>query len=69
MSLYRDKAVVLRTYDLREADRIIVMMTENYGKVEPSLKAFARQNLSSAHDLSHSVTLMFYFRRLVEILT
>ncbi|MFM8776870.1 MAG: DNA repair protein RecO, partial [Actinomycetota bacterium] len=33
MTLYRDKAVVLRTYDLREADRIIVMMTENHGKV------------------------------------
>ena len=33
MSLYRDKAIVLRTYDLREADRIIVMMTEEHGKV------------------------------------
>ncbi|MBM3805019.1 MAG: DNA repair protein RecO [Actinobacteria bacterium] len=33
MTLYRDKAVVLRTYDLREADRIIVMMTESHGKV------------------------------------
>jgi len=33
VSLYRDKAVVLRTYDLRESDRIIVMMTEQHGKV------------------------------------
>ena len=33
MSLYRDKAIVLRNYDLREADRIIVMMTEEHGKV------------------------------------
>lgn len=33
MSSYRDKAVVLRTYDLREADRIIVMMTAEHGKV------------------------------------
>lgn len=33
MSLYRDKAIVLRTYDLKEADRIIVMMTEEHGKV------------------------------------
>jgi len=38
VSLYRDKAVVLRTYDLREADRIIVMMTENYGKVRAVAK-------------------------------
>ena len=33
MSLYRDHAVVLRTYDLRESDRIIVMMSEQHGKV------------------------------------
>ena len=33
MSSYRDKAVVLRTYDLRESDRIIVMMSEEHGKV------------------------------------
>lgn len=33
MSLYRDKAIVLRTYDFKEADRIIVMMTEEHGKV------------------------------------
>lgn len=33
MNSYRDKAVVLRTYDMREADRIIVMMTESHGKV------------------------------------
>lgn len=33
MSLYRDKAIVLRTYDLRESDRIIVMMSEEHGKV------------------------------------
>ena len=38
MSLYRDKAVVLRTYDLREADRIIVMMSENHGKVRAIAK-------------------------------
>lgn len=38
MSLYRDRAVVLRTYDLREADRIIVMMTENHGKVRAVAK-------------------------------
>ena len=38
MSLYRDKAIVLRTYDLREADRIIVMMTESHGKVRAVAK-------------------------------
>ena len=33
MSLYREKAVVLRTYKFGEADRIVVMLCENSGKV------------------------------------
>jgi DNA repair protein RecO (recombination protein O) len=31
--LYRDHGIVLRTYKLGEADRIVVLMTENRGKV------------------------------------
>ncbi len=31
--LYRDTAVVLRTYKLGEADRIVVLLTEDHGKV------------------------------------
>lgn len=38
MSVYRDKAVVLRNYKLGESDRIIVMMTENHGKVRAVAK-------------------------------
>ena len=33
MSLYRDYAIVLRTYKLGEADRIVVLMTRSHGKV------------------------------------
>jgi DNA repair protein RecO (recombination protein O) len=33
VSLYRDSGVVLRTYKLRESDRIVVLMTEQHGKV------------------------------------
>lgn len=33
MTLYRDAGVVLRTYKLRESDRIVVIMTEQHGKV------------------------------------
>ena len=36
--LYRDTGVVLRTYKLAEADRIIVMMTEAHGKVRAVAK-------------------------------
>jgi DNA repair protein RecO (recombination protein O) len=38
MSLVRDKGVVLRTYRLGEADRIIVFMTEMHGKVRAVAK-------------------------------
>ncbi|MEO5723979.1 MAG: DNA repair protein RecO [Ilumatobacteraceae bacterium] len=36
--LYRDTAVVLRTYRLGEADRIIVLLTEHHGKVRAVAK-------------------------------
>ncbi len=36
--LYRDRAVVLRTYKLGESDRIIVLMTEQHGKVRAVAK-------------------------------
>lgn len=38
MSLYRDTGVVLRTYKLGEADRIIVLMTAEHGKVRAVAK-------------------------------
>jgi DNA repair protein RecO (recombination protein O) len=36
--LYRDTGVVLRTYKLGEADRIVVVMTEHHGKVRAVAK-------------------------------
>jgi DNA repair protein RecO (recombination protein O) len=36
--LYRDTAVVLRTYKLGEADRIIVLLTEEHGKIRAVAK-------------------------------
>jgi DNA repair protein RecO (recombination protein O) len=38
MSLLRDSAVVLRTYRLGEADRIVVLLTEHHGKVRAVAK-------------------------------
>jgi len=35
---YRDNAIVLRTYKLGEADRIIVLLTEHHGKVRAVAK-------------------------------
>ena len=33
MPTYRDRAVVLRTYKLGEADRIISMLSRDHGKI------------------------------------
>jgi DNA repair protein RecO (recombination protein O) len=42
MSLFRDTGVVLRTYRLGEADRIIVLLTEGHGKVRAVAKGVRR---------------------------
>lgn len=38
MTNYRDNAIVLRTYKLGEADRIVVLLTEHHGKVRAVAK-------------------------------
>ncbi len=40
--LYRDTGVVLRTYRLGEADRIVVFLTENHGKVRAVAKGIRK---------------------------
>jgi DNA repair protein RecO (recombination protein O) len=42
MSLFRDQGVVLRTYRLGEADRIVVLLTEQHGKVRAVAKGVRR---------------------------
>jgi DNA repair protein RecO (recombination protein O) len=42
MTLFRDHGVVLRTYRLGEADRIIVFMTEQHGKVRAVAKGIRK---------------------------
>ena len=44
MSLFRDRGVVLRTYRLGEADKIIVFLTERHGKVRAVAKGVRRTN-------------------------
>ena len=42
MSLYRDVGVVLRTWKLGEADRIVVIFTPEHGKVRAVAKGVRR---------------------------
>ncbi|MGH8996426.1 MAG: DNA repair protein RecO, partial [Acidimicrobiales bacterium] len=57
MSLYRDSGVVLRTYKMGEADRIVVMLTEHHGKVRAVAKGVRRTSSkfgSRLEPLSHT---------------
>ncbi len=65
--LYRDTAVVLRTYKLGEADRIVVLLTEHHGKVRAVAKG-VRKTMSKfgarLEPLSHVKLLLYQGREL-----
>ena len=65
--LYRDTGVVLRTYKLGEADRIVVGLTEHHGKVRAVAKG-VRKTMSKfgarLEPLSHVRLLMYQGREL-----
>jgi DNA repair protein RecO (recombination protein O) len=69
--LYRDTAVVLRTYKLGEADRIVVLLTEHHGKVRAVAKG-VRKTMSKfgarLEPLSH-VKLLLYLGRELDIVS
>src|SRR5579875_1525609 len=67
MSLYRDLGVVLRTYKLGEADRIVVLLTAGHGKVRAVAKGVRRAKSrlgGRLEPLSHLQLLMYEGREL-----
>ena len=71
MSLYRDEGVVLRTQKLGEADRIITVLTRNYGRVRAVGKGVRRTSSKFGARLepfSH-VDVQFYTGRSLDIVT
>lgn len=69
--LYRDHGVVLRTYKLGEADRIIVFVTQGHGKVRAVAKGVRKTRSkfgSRLEPLSH-VSLQLYPGRNLDIVT
>ena len=71
MSLYRDLGVVLRTYKLGEADRIVVLLTAGHGKVRAVAKGVRRTKSrfgGRLEPLSH-VQLLLYEGRELDIVT
>lgn len=65
MTLLRDSGVVLRTYRLGEADRIIVLVTEEHGKVRAVAKGVRRTTSkwgARLEPLSHVALLLWQGR-------
>lgn len=71
MALYRDDGVVLRTYKLGEADRIIVIYTRGRGKVRAVAKGVrrTRSKFGSRLEPGSIVALQLYEGRNLDIVT
>src|SRR6188768_202123 len=71
MALYRDQGIVLRTYKLGEADRIVSFMTERHGKVRAVAKGVRKTKSkfgARLEPMSH-VALQLYEGRELDIVT
>jgi len=71
MSLYRDEAVVLRTWKLGEADRIVVLFTRGRGKVRAVAKGVRRtkSRFGARLEPTGHVALQLYEGRELDIVT
>ncbi len=72
MSLYRDRGVVLRTYKLGEADRIVVLLTPGHGKVRAVAKGVRRTKSrigGRVEPLSHVDLLLYEGRGELDIVS
>ena len=67
VSLYRERGIVLRTYKLGEADRIVVLMTESRGKVRAVAKGVRKTKSrfgGRLEPMSHVALLLYEGREL-----
>lgn len=71
MALYRDQGVVLRTYKLGEADRIVCFMTERHGKVRAVAKGVrkTKSKFGARLEPPTHVALQLYEGRELDIVT
>jgi DNA repair protein RecO (recombination protein O) len=71
MSLYRDEGIVLRTYKLGEADRIVVIFTRGRGKIRTVAKGVrkTRSKFGSRLEPTSHVALQLYEGRELDIVT
>jgi DNA repair protein RecO (recombination protein O) len=71
MSLYREHGIVLRTYKLGEADRIVVFVTRGHGKVRAVAKGVrkTKSRFGSRLEPGSHVSLQLYEGRELDIVT
>ena len=71
MGLYRDQGIVLRTWRLGEADRIVNLLTERHGKVRAVVKGVRKTKSRFGGRLEPMVhcSLLFYEGRELDIVT
>ncbi len=69
--LYRDRGIVLRTWKLGEADRIIVMMTRGHGKVRAVAKGVrkTKSKFGARLEPTSHVSVQFHEGRELDIVT
>jgi DNA repair protein RecO (recombination protein O) len=71
VAIYRDRGVVLRTYRLGEADRIVVVLTEGRGKVRAVAKGVrkTKSRFGSRLEPTSHVELLLYEGRELDVIT
>ncbi len=71
MALYRDRGIVVRTYKLGEADRIVSFVTENHGKVRAVAKGVrkTKSKFGARLEPTSHVALQLYEGRELDIVT
>jgi DNA repair protein RecO (recombination protein O) len=71
VSLYRDQGVVLRTYRLGEADRIVTLVTQHHGKVRAVAKGIrkTKSRFGGRLEPPAHVSLLLYQGRELDVVT
>jgi DNA repair protein RecO (recombination protein O) len=71
VALYRDQGVVLRTYRLGEADRIVVLMTQGHGKVRAVAKGVrkTKSRFGGRLEPPGHVAMLLYAGRELDVVT
>jgi len=71
VTLYRDRGVVLRTYRLGEADRIVVVLTEGHGKIRAVAKGVrkTKSRFGGRLEPTSHVSLQLYEGRELDVVT